>query len=76
MVRLICEPYDPVQDVEAAVRAEREEVVGIDDGRDGGLAEEEELRDDADGLEDDGERPDDLCSRHIISFPALDETAP
>lgn len=51
---------DPVEDVQAAVEAEREEVVGVDDGGDGGLAEEEELREDADGFENIGEVPEPL----------------
>lgn len=39
---------DPIQDVEAAVRAQAGEVVGVDDSRDSGLAEEEKLWEDAD----------------------------
>lgn len=53
-------PPDPVEDVEAAVGAEAEEVEGVDYGRDGGLAEEEELGEDADGFEDYREGPADL----------------
>lgn len=51
---------DPVEDVEEAVAAECCEVEAVDDGGDGSLAEEEELREDADGFEDDAEGPDDL----------------
>lgn len=39
---------DPVQDVQAAIGAEEEDVEGGDDGWDGGLPEEEELWEDAD----------------------------
>lgn len=51
---------DPVEDVEGAVGAQAEEVVGVYDGGDGGLAEKEELREDGDGFEDFGEGPEDL----------------
>ena len=34
---------DPVQDVEGAIRAKADKVVGIDDGWDGGLAKEKKL---------------------------------
>lgn len=49
---------DPVEQVEAAVGAEEDDVEGGDDGGDGGLAEEEELREDADGFEDLGKDPE------------------
>ena len=52
--------HEPVEDVEEAVGAESNEVEGIDDSRYGCLAEEEKLREDADGLKDDGEGPKDL----------------
>ncbi len=52
---------DPVEDVEEAVATERDEVVAIDDGRNGGLTEEEKLWQDADALEDDTEGPDNLA---------------
>jgi len=35
---------EPVQNVEASVGAEGDKIVGINDGRDGGLAQEKELR--------------------------------
>lgn len=43
---------DPVQNIQAAVETQGEEVVRVDNGRNGGLAEEEELREDAHGFED------------------------
>ena len=52
--------HDPVQHVHGAVCAEGDEVEGVDYGRYGGLAEEEELGDDAEGFEDFGEDPEDL----------------
>lgn len=60
-------PY-PVEDVEGAVGAEREQVVGVDYGWDGGLAEEEQLRKNAGGFEDYGEGPHDL---HPPPIPRL-----
>ncbi len=51
---------DPVEEVEGAVGAEEDDVEGGDDGRGGGLAEEEELGQDADGFEDLGEDPEPL----------------
>lgn len=54
----------PVKDVEPAVQAQREQVVAVDDGGHGRLAEEEELREDADGLEDVREVPEPL--RHGV----------
>jgi len=58
--------HDPIEDVEEAVAAKRNEVEAVDDSRDRGLAQEEELREDADGLEDDGEGPEELAC-HIVS---------
>jgi len=58
---------DPVEDVEAAVGAEEEDVEGGDDGGDGGLPEEEELREDADGLEDYGEGEEPLVWQARVS---------
>jgi len=60
-------PY-PVQYVKGAVGAEREQVVGVYYCWDGGLAEEEELREDAGGFEDYGEGPHDL---HPPPIPRL-----
>ncbi len=51
---------DPVEDVEAAVGAEGEQIVGVNDGRNGGLAQEQQLGQDGDGLEDLGEGPEPL----------------
>jgi hypothetical protein len=48
---------DPVEDVEASVGAEGEEVKGVYDRGDGGLAEEEELWEDTDGFKDYREGP-------------------
>ena len=59
---LVGDALDPVEDVEGAVGAQADEVVGVDDRGDGGLAEEEELWENADGFEDLGEDPEDLIS--------------
>ena len=58
---------EPVDEVEAAVGAQEDNVEGGDDGRDGGLAEEEELREHADGFEHLGEDPEPLtlCVRAL-----------
>jgi len=58
---------DPVQDVEGTVRAKADEVVGIDDGRDGGLTEEEELWQNGDRFEDLRKCPKDLLAGIGIS---------
>lgn len=50
----------PVEDVEPTVQSQCEQVVAVDDGGNGGLAEEKELWEDADGLEDVGEVPEPL----------------
>jgi len=50
----------PVEQVERAVGAKEDDVKGRDDGGNGRLAEEEELREDTDGLEDLGEGPEPL----------------
>jgi hypothetical protein len=61
-VSLLCgAAHNPVQDVEEAVGAEGDEVVRIDDGGDSGLAEEKQLRNDADGFEYLGEDPEELA---------------
>lgn len=58
---LVCRGVqDPVEDVEEAVAAKGHEVVGIEHCWDGGLAEQEELGEHADGFEDDAEAPEDL----------------
>ena len=57
---VFCDAVNPVEDVEAAVGAKSEEIVGINNGGDGGLAEEEELGEDTDGFEDYGEGPGEL----------------
>lgn len=51
---------DPVEDIEAPVGPECYKVVGVEDGGDRCLAEEKELGEDADGLEDYGEGPAEL----------------
>ena len=51
---------DPVKDIHEPVCAEGNEVEGIDDGGNGGLAKQQELRDDADRLENLGEDPEHL----------------
>lgn len=53
-------PPDPVENVECAVAAKGKEVEGVDYGWDGGLAEKQELGEDADGFEDYAEDPEDL----------------
>jgi hypothetical protein len=60
IVVFVCAADDPVQHVHCAVCAEGDEVERVDYGRDGGLAEEQELRDYADGFEDFGEDPESL----------------
>lgn len=57
---LVCAAHDPVEDVQEAVGAECDEVERVDDGRNGGLAEQQQLRDDADGLEDLRKDPEEL----------------
>ena len=57
---------DPVEQVQAAVGAEEDDVEGGDDGRGGGLPEEEELREDADGFEDLREDPEPLCLEDLL----------
>lgn len=59
---------NPVEDVEEAVGAERDEVERIENGRYGGLAEEQELWEDADGLEDNAECPEELFRAIVSSF--------
>ncbi|KAJ6442577.1 mannosylphosphorylation protein (Mnn4) [Purpureocillium lavendulum] len=53
---------DPVEAVQAAVRAEGHQVEGVDDGRHGRLPQEQQLRQHAGGLEDLGEDPHPLLS--------------
>ncbi len=72
----LCEPaVDPIEDVEAAVRAEGEEVIRVDDGGDCCLAEKDELREDADGFENDGECPkylgESIYLAHLRAFCKL-----
>lgn len=51
---------DPVQHVQTTVQAQSEEVIRVDDGGNGSLAEEEKLWEDADRFEDVGEVPEPL----------------
>lgn len=53
-------PVDPVGDVQRAVHAQREQVVRRDGLGLAGALQHEELREDGDGLEPDGEGPEDL----------------
>jgi hypothetical protein len=57
-VVFVCAAYDPVQHVHGTVCAEGDEVEGVDYGGYGGLAEEEELGDYAEGFEDFREDPE------------------
>lgn len=50
-------PHDPVQYVQEAVCTQRDEVERVNDGGNGGLPEEQELGNDADGLENFREDP-------------------
>jgi hypothetical protein len=52
--------HDPIQDIEEAVCTECDEIERVEDGGHSSLSEEEELWDNADGLEDFGEDPEDL----------------
>lgn len=52
--------HQPVEAVQRAVRTQRNQVEGVDDGGDGCLAEEEELGQDADGFENLGKDPEPL----------------
>ena len=56
----------PVEEVQAAVEAEREQVVGGDGLRLARLADHEELREDGDRLEVDGEGPEDLEGAEVV----------
>lgn len=58
--RFVGAAHDPVQNIQEAVGAESDEVERVDDGGYGGLAEQEQLRDDAEGLENLGEDPEEL----------------
>jgi hypothetical protein len=60
-------PY-PVEQVQAAVGAEEDDVEGGDDGRDRGLPEEEELREDADGFEDLRKDPEPLFFGGLVRW--------
>jgi hypothetical protein len=62
---------EPVDAVESAVRAESKKVEGIDDGGDRGLTEEEELGENADGLEDLGEDPKPLPVRVSLLYQGI-----
>lgn len=55
---------DPVENIETPVGAEEEDVEGCDDCRDRGLAEEQELGEDADRFEDKGEGYGPLSRNH------------
>lgn len=59
-------PVDPVRDVERAIHAERCKVMRSDSFRLAGALEHEQLRKDSDGLEIDGEGPEDLCEGERI----------
>jgi hypothetical protein len=54
-------PVYPVGDVQSTVCAQRGEVVRRDRFCFAGALEDEKLREDGDGLEEDGESPKDLC---------------
>lgn len=60
------ETIDPVEDVKGAIRTESDEVERVDDGGDGGLTEENELRQDTECLEDDGESPKNLGKGEMV----------
>ena len=57
---------DPVQDVEAAVGAESEEIVAGDGLSLASLADHEELGEDGDALQVDGEGPEDLHDTELV----------
>ena len=61
MVLLGSSTIDPVHDVECAVGAEREKVEGVDDRGNGSLAKQKQLRQNADGLENDRKCVEHLC---------------
>jgi len=56
----------PVEEVQAAVQAQGEQVVGGDGLRLAGLADHEQLREDGDRLEVDGESPEDLEGAEVV----------
>ena len=68
-VVLVLVAVDPVGDVEAAVDTESEEIVAGDSLRLAGFAEHEELRQDGNGLQIDGKRPQNLkqCAHSLIN---------
>lgn len=51
---------DPVTDIQRAIRAQREEVIRVDDRWNRSLAQEEQLRQNAHALEDEGEVNNDI----------------
>ena len=57
---------DPVEDVEATVGAESEEIVAGDGLSLAGLADHEELGEDSDALQVDGEGPEDLHDTELV----------
>ena len=57
------ETPDPVEEVEGAIHAQAEQVVGGDCLRLASLADHEELRQDCHRLQVDGERPKDLMTK-------------
>jgi hypothetical protein len=61
----------PVEQVERAVGAEEDDVEGRDDSGDCRLAEEEELREDADGFEDLGEGPEPLMGVSAVRISGV-----
>jgi len=56
----------PVEEVQASVQAQGEQVVGGDGLRLAGLADHEQLREDGDRLEVDGESPEDLEGAEVV----------
>ena len=72
---LIVIAVDPVEDVEATVRAESKEIVAGDGLRLAGLADHEELGEDGDTLQVDGECPEDFHHRELMVEPQSQEEA-
>jgi len=64
--RLSVVPVDPVENVEAPVGPEREQVVGGDWFRLAGLRHHEQLRQDGNWLQVDGEGPEDLHDGELV----------
>jgi len=57
IVILIGTANNPIENVQKAICTECNKVERVDDSRHGGLTEEQELRDNADGFEDFGKDP-------------------